>query len=170
MNRITLLRHAKSSWKNPDLSDFDRPLNARGKNDAPMMGRICSERLPVPDLILLSPAERTRLTVEALITAWNPGEVPVFKTDMLYLAGLEEWIETVSEYENEAGHLLVCGHQPGIGSFARWLIPGFSAEIPTAGVVSILLSEGAIGRGKGELDFYAVPRQFKKRADRNERP
>ncbi|HVG21430.1 MAG TPA: histidine phosphatase family protein, partial [Blastocatellia bacterium] len=67
MKTLLLLRHAKSDWDDPKLRDFDRPLAARGKRDAPRIGKALKERGPSPDLIVSSPAARARETIEAVI-------------------------------------------------------------------------------------------------------
>ncbi|MEZ4485136.1 MAG: histidine phosphatase family protein [Syntrophotaleaceae bacterium] len=78
MKRLTLLRHAKSSWHDPDLNDFARPLNKRGLHDAPLMGQRLANRNFQPDWVLASPAVRTRQTIETVsgtltwtIVSWN---------------------------------------------------------------------------------------------------
>ena len=75
MKTLLLLRHAKSSWDDPSLSDFDRPLAPRGKKDAPLMGKALKERAPSPDLILSSPAARAKATVKAVVKAAEAPDV-----------------------------------------------------------------------------------------------
>ena len=69
MKLLSLVRHAKSSWKDPDLSDFDRPLNKRGERDAPRMGRRFASVEPPPDLLLASPARRAARTAQVIAEA-----------------------------------------------------------------------------------------------------
>ena len=69
MKTLLLMRHAKSSWKDSDLKDFDRPLNKKGKKDAPMMGRLIKDQELVPEVIFCSPAQRTVQTIEAFVEA-----------------------------------------------------------------------------------------------------
>lgn len=69
MKRLTLVRHAKSSWKDPSLDDFDRPLNQRGERDAPVMGRRLKARGARPSLILTSPAKRAKRTARLIAEA-----------------------------------------------------------------------------------------------------
>jgi phosphohistidine phosphatase len=71
MNTLYLVRHAKSSWKQPELSDFERPLNKRGKNDAPFMGRLLSDKGINPDLLISSPAKRARITARLIASEIN---------------------------------------------------------------------------------------------------
>jgi phosphohistidine phosphatase len=69
MKTILLLRHAKSSWEDPDLPDYDRPLNKRGKNDAPRMGKLLKDKDIIPDLIISSTAARAKKTAELVAKA-----------------------------------------------------------------------------------------------------
>jgi phosphohistidine phosphatase len=163
MTRLTLLRHAKSSWDQPDLSDIDRTLNDRGRRDAPLMGLVCAERLPKPDIILVSPAVRTMETVELFADAWNlqPG-VEVIVEDRLYLATRFDWIRIVGTYAGRGSHILGCGHQPGVGNFAGWLDGTFNGDVPTATVLSFLTGNGGLDQGTARLDFAGRPKDYRK--------
>ena len=88
MKRLYLVRHAKSSWKDPDLDDFDRPLNKRGKRDAPLMGQKLRQADVRPDLIVSSPAKRAAKTAKIMA---GQIEYPVKKIiwdESLYAAGI----------------------------------------------------------------------------------
>ncbi len=161
MDRITLLRHAKSSWADGALGDMDRPLNDRGRRDAPLMGQVCRDNIPSPDLILVSTALRTRETVEAFLEGWGLEGVPVISDSRLYLAGLDQWEEVVSEHAASARHILGCAHQPGLGDFACWLDASFTKDVPTAALISFSLPGGRIDCGAGNLEFYGVPGDFR---------
>jgi phosphohistidine phosphatase len=162
MTRLTLLRHAKSSWSHSELSDIERPLNKRGKRDAPLMGRVCAERLPVPDLVVVSPAERTRTTVKLFLKAWDkhsPGtavEPRIIVEDDLYMAGRQDWNRVVRRYSSEADPIVACGHQPGFGDYARWLSRAFDGEAPTTTVVSFRIESD----GDAVLEFVGRPKEF----------
>ncbi len=161
MNRLTLLRHAKSSWDHPDLKDIDRPLNDRGRRDAPLMGQVCSDALPAPDLVLLSPARRTRETVEAFLEGWGLDGIPAIIDPRLYLAGIEDWEDVVNEYAVRGDHILGCAHQPGIGDFACWLDATYTRDVPTAAVLSFAVPGGEAVRDGANLVFYGIPAEFR---------
>lgn len=161
MKRLTLLRHAKSSWDHPELRDIDRPLNSRGRRDAPLMGQVCRDNLPAPDLVLLSPSRRTRETVEAFLESWGMGHVPSIVDDRLYGAGISEWDDVVSGHADSTRHILGCAHQPGIGDFACWLDASYSADVPTAAVISFSIPGGELHRDCADLEFYGIPKAYR---------
>ncbi|MBM2711464.1 histidine phosphatase family protein [Mesorhizobium caraganae] len=120
MKQLLLLRHAKSSWDDPALADFDRPLAPRGLKAAPMMGRELARRDWLPDLALVSPALRTRETWR-LVSAELPARVPVEFTERLFYATAGDILAEVQQAIASAGCLLVLGHNPGLEDFARRL-------------------------------------------------
>lgn len=160
MRRLTLLRHAKSSWRDAELADIDRPLNGRGRRDAKAMGADCSRRVPPPAIALISPARRVCETIELFFGAWRAATPAIIKLDELYQAGKGDWISIVKTYKADAKHLLACGHQPGLGEFAAWLCKEAIGELPTTAVVSILLFDEQLGKNSGKLDFVRRPREL----------
>ena len=160
MIRLTLLRHATSTWDRPDIRDFDRKIDEGGRREATLMGLVCKERLPPPDLVLVSPAIRTRETIKFFFKAWMKKAPSVKVTESLYLAGLSEWRQAVEEKTSGVQHLLVCSHQPGLGDFASWLCPEFDGNVPPATVISIRMRSGKIERNAGVLDFTGRPKDF----------
>jgi len=120
MKQLLLLRHAKSSWDDPALADFDRPLAPRGLKAAPMMGRELARRDWLPDLALVSPALRTRETWR-LVSAELPARVPVEFAEGLFDATAGDILAEVQQAIASAGCLLVLGHNPGLEDLARRL-------------------------------------------------
>ena len=120
MKQLLLLRHAKSSWDDPALADFDRPLAPRGLKAAPRMGRELAKRDWVPDLALVSPALRTRETWR-LVSAELPARVPVEFAEALFEATAGDILAEVQHAIASAGCLLVLGHNPGLEELARRL-------------------------------------------------
>ena len=139
MKTLTLLRHAKSSWKDHHLSDRERPLNKRGKRDAPMMGKRMVAAGIRPSLIVSSPAVRAWTT--ARIVAGEIGYPLEFlqREDNLYLASLDDLIDVVAAQDTGFNSLMLVGHNPGITDFANYLSRGLTSNLPTAGVVSVLV-------------------------------
>jgi phosphohistidine phosphatase len=125
-----ILRHAKSSWDDPDLSDFDRPLNARGCKAAPFMGRLIAERGYLPELIVSSPAKRAAET--AALVRENAGISAETQFDeRIYEASPQALRQVVSETPETVTSLMIIGHNPGMEGFVRFLT-GELLPMPTA--------------------------------------
>jgi phosphohistidine phosphatase len=125
-----LLRHAKSSWKDSDVEDHDRPLNKRGKKTAPQMGRLLSTEDLVPDLILSSTAVRARDTAKAVAKAASY-EGPIELLDSLYLATAGKLMdEAQSHTPDSVGRLLLVGHNPGMEDLVG-ILSGKREAFPT---------------------------------------
>lgn len=136
MKTLLILRHAKSSWDNAHLNDHDRPLNARGRADAPHVGeRLKAEGLQ-PDLILTSSAERALATAEAVAVACGyNGELRV--EQQLYHAYPETYRAVLQTVGDEYGRVLFIGHNPGL---ELWLaeLTGQEVIMPTAALAQIV--------------------------------
>lgn len=126
MKKLLLLRHAKSSWDNPSLADFERPLATRGLRTATLMGRELAARDWLPDRALVSPAVRTRQTWE-LIGAELPGRPKTDFPDTLYAASAEETLAALRSVPESVDTLLVLGHNPGLQDFAV-MVAGDASE------------------------------------------
>jgi phosphohistidine phosphatase len=120
MKRLLLLRHAKSSWDDPALDDFDRPLAPRGRKAAERMGRELATRNWLPQLALVSPAARTRETWE-LVTAALPRSFSAAFLDTLYDAAAEDVLSEIRRTPKAVKTLIVLGHNPGLEDLARRL-------------------------------------------------
>jgi len=161
MFTLYLVRHAKSSWSNPNLSDFDRPLNDRGTKDAPRMGKRLKEREIAPDLMLSSPANRAITTCKeiASILGYDASRI---KTDRrIYHAGEDELFTVLSELSDTQKVVMLFGHNPGFTLFANILFNQHIMNIPTCGVVAGKLkikSWSEIKAGCGKLEFFDFPK------------
>jgi phosphohistidine phosphatase SixA len=109
---MIVMRHAKSSWHSAAQSDHERPLNGRGRGDAPKVGAALAERGWVPDLVLSSDSQRTRETFAGMSASF-PGEVAARFLPSLYHAGVDAAREEVSAVDDGVRCLLVLGHNPG---------------------------------------------------------
>jgi phosphohistidine phosphatase len=139
---LLLLRHAKSSWADEDMTDHERPLNPRGITAAGRMGRLCKELDLVPDRILTSDACRTRETVAGLTEA-SGFQGTVTQTRSLYLASPQSILETVREFGGEARRLLVVGHNPGMQTLMSKLA-STPIHCPTATISRFQIREPAV--------------------------
>ena len=161
MKILTLVRHAKSSWNHPDLTDRQRPLNARGERDAPDMGQRIVAHGIRPSLIITSPA--TRAWTTARIIASEIGYPTEFlqREDSLYLASLDDLLGAVVAQDVGFNSLIVVGHNPGLTEFANFLIPGLTNNLPTAGVVSVGIERddwNLYQQAKAELLVFDYPK------------
>ncbi len=151
MKILTLVRHAKSSWEDSKLSDRERPLNKRGEHDAPMMGKRIVAAGIRPSLILSSPA--TRAWTTAKIIAQEIGYPREFlqRENSLYLASLDNIIDVLIAQDAEFNSVVIVGHNPGLTTFANYLSPGLTDNLPTAGVVSV-------GFEQDDWDLHIAPK------------
>ena len=138
MRTLYVMRHAKSSWAEADLADFDRPLNDRGKRDAPFMGNVMRENGYAPDIILSSPAVRARETASLVKEGGDLGGELVFD-DSIYEASPQTLKQAVSEIDDKHASAMLVGHNPGIEGFIR-LLTGALEPMPTAALAVIELN------------------------------
>jgi phosphohistidine phosphatase len=164
MKTLYVIRHAKSSWDNPQLGDFDRPLNERGERDAPRMGKRLKEKRIVPDLLLSSPAKRALTTCEKIADILGYPNEKIKTEGALYHAGEEEILQIIKKTNDKHDVLLIFGHNPGLTDFVNKLTDTFIHNIPTCGIVACSLnidSWKGIDWGKGKLDFFDFPKSKK---------
>jgi phosphohistidine phosphatase len=120
MKTLLLMRHAKSSWKQADIADHDRPLNKRGKKDAPLMGKLILEKELTPQLILSSSAVRARLTVDAIVECLDfKGEVELL--DDFYMAEPSVYLDRLRSLPGDLERVMIIGHNPGLEGLVQIL-------------------------------------------------
>jgi len=138
LKRLLLLRHAKSSWRENDLDDHDRPLAKRGLTDAPRMGERLRLRGVAPGLILSSTAVRARATAEAVASSLKVGATRFALEADLYLATPGEILHVLSRQSDELDELMLVGHNPGMTGLVNMLLPSLRlSNLPTCGVVAV---------------------------------
>lgn len=138
MHTLTLVRHAKSSWKDPDLEDFYRPLNKRGYRDLPLMAaRLRAARL-APDLCLTSPAIRTMITAETTVARLV--NQPALQTVPELYHASKETLLNILQNQPEHPYLMLFGHNPGLHELGELLTGEMLAKFPTCGIMHIHLS------------------------------
>lgn len=137
MKTLLILRHAKSSWKDDALPDHDRPLNKRGKADAPRMGRLLRDQDLVPDLILSSDARRARATAQLVAKESHyEGEITFLRE--LYAAEPEAYLDALAKMGGDAACVMVVGHNPGLEELLQELT-GEYQPLPTAALAQVSL-------------------------------
>lgn len=146
MKKLLLLRHAKSSWDDPSLADFERPLSERGLKAAPRMGRELAARDWLPDTALVSPAARTHATWDLVAAQWSAQPQVAFP-ETLYDATPEEILAELRRTPDAVETLLVVGHNPGLQQLADGIAGGTSEskalarlrqKFPTAGLARLV--------------------------------
>jgi phosphohistidine phosphatase len=160
--RLTLIRHAKSDWSSAVRPDFDRPLNPRGKNAAPMMGRRMAERGIIPEQLISSPAVRARQTSCLLARELGFPEKDILYQEEIYAAGLETLIKLINSLEATLEHVALIGHNPGITQLARWLCDNSPDHLPTCAVLTLDLEAGNwldVNSGCGHIHCYDYPKK-----------
>jgi phosphohistidine phosphatase len=135
MKRLFVMRHAKSSWKDLTLDDFDRPLNKRAKKDVPFMAQIFKDRVLKIDLILSSPARRAKSTAKQVAKVLEYKSKILYK-DEIYEASSQTLNKLLKNLDDK--HSVVClfGHNPGLNDLLEKYV-GFEENLPTSGVVEI---------------------------------
>lgn len=164
MKRLMLLRHAKSSWSDDGLADFERPLSGRGERDAPRIGARLRDADLRPGLIVASPARRARHTAQLVARALDYPEDSVRLDPALYLATPEEILAVIAAQPDTVQRLLIVGHNPGMTELANQLLPTLGlANLPTTGVVVVdcdtdrWTDVGAVHRALARYDYPKNP-------------
>jgi phosphohistidine phosphatase len=171
MLTLSLLRHAKSSWANPLLDDFDRPLAARGKKSAPLTGAFIAERGLVPDLVLCSGSARTRETLDLASKAWEPAPEVTYD-DALYHATVPALFAQLRAAPDSKPHVMMVGHNPGLHSFALQVVGSGDAPDLRAlahgypsGALAVVTFQKAQWRqikpGDGHLTLFVSPKDLR---------
>ena len=137
MKTLLILRHAKSSWKDDQVGDHDRPLNKRGKRDAPRMGALVQQAQLQPELIISSTAKRARKTASRVAKQCGyQGIIELQGT--LYLAPPGPYIEALRKVDEAVNRVMVVGHNPGLEQLLT-LLTGQQVPLPTATLAHVEL-------------------------------
>lgn len=166
MKMLYLVRHAKSSWDDPDVRDLDRPLNERGKKDAPRMGKRLKERNVFPDVMITSPAARALATCREIARVLDFPEDKIRIDKRLYHAGSDQIMTVINEIKDLRDSeevAMIFGHNPGLSDFASIFLQD-DIEMPTCGVVAIQVRTDSwkdARPGAGKLVFFDFPKNKK---------
>jgi len=159
---LIVVRHAKSSWANAALADHDRPLNARGERDAPVMAARLAARGPVPDFILSSSAKRALATADFFAEALSLGERSVIVRPEIYGAGVEDMLELLQGLDDEMTVALVVGHNPTFTELVDLLDGDSIGHLPTCGVVTLEMDDApwaAVHEGMFRIVDFDYPKK-----------
>ena len=161
MKTLYLVRHAKSSWKNANLSDHDRPLNNRGEEDAPVMGKRLKRRRPKPELIMTSSAVRAKTTAKVLASEIGYPKSEIVVNEEMYLAGTDDLINIIRGLDDNVECVMLVGHNPTFTETANLLAQCYIDNMPTCSLAAVSFSTGSwadIKRGKGKLLDFDYPK------------
>jgi phosphohistidine phosphatase len=163
MKTLILLRHAKSSWNDSGMKDFDRPLNARGREAALRVGRNVRAEGPAFDAVIVSPAARATQTWDGFVQGYGPAPQPRLEPEV-YLASVTTLLDLVHETDDGIGRLLIIGHNPGLERLALMLSQGseelrvrLAEKFPTGALVEIELP---IDHWRDAAEATGVVRRF----------
>lgn len=154
MKQLLLIRHAKSSWGDPSLNDFDRPLNDRGKNDAPVMAQRLLEKKIKIDAFISSPAKRASRTAKIFAKEYEKKKEEIIYKTELYLASDNVFYEVINNTDDDFDRIAVFSHNPGITDFANDLTEIRVDNIPTCGIFAVKAD------AKRWTDFKDAKKQF----------
>lgn len=164
MKTIYLVRHAKSSWKYPNLDDFERPLNKRGRKNAPFMGRILKKLKVAPELVISSPANRAAMTARMIASKINYPLDKIQYSERLYEFGEDALIPVIKQIDDRVNEAMVVGHNPATNGLANYIGDQPIDNIPTSGVYCLELDISSwtnISKHCGKLKFFEFPKKHK---------
>jgi phosphohistidine phosphatase len=164
MKHLYLIRHAKSSWSNPLLDDFDRPLNKRGENDAPFMANILLRQHISPNIILSSPAKRAKTTAEIFAHTLGYSKKIVWNKD-LYLTSPKTLLNILHTIPHKYNTVFIFGHNPEFTEFANSISSKTIENIPTCGIVGFELNIkewNELCKETSSLICFEFPKKHKK--------
>jgi phosphohistidine phosphatase len=164
MKTLHLLRHAKSAWDQPGLSDRERPLNQRGRRDAPRMGAALSQRLD-PIAVAVSPARRAQLTLDGVCEGWpGLGGMPHQTEEDLYTFSCEDLVDWISAQGEGPPALFMVGHNPAFTDLVNMLVGDYVLDnLPTAGYAELALDIDRwsdLREGCAVLQYSLFPKQL----------
>ncbi|HMQ00829.1 MAG TPA: histidine phosphatase family protein [Cyclobacteriaceae bacterium] len=162
MKTIFLVRHAKSSWDFPNLSDFDRPLNNRGLRNAPEMGARLKAKGVYPDAVISSPARRAQDTCRIICREIAFPESNIEFNRNLYDGDEDDILDVIQKIPDNVDSVFIVTHNPGITFFVNEMVEEDIDNVPTCGIVAITFETNSwkeLDFGQGELLFFDYPKK-----------
>lgn len=163
MKTLTLLRHAKSSWDHPGLTDSERPLNKRGERNAPRMGKRLATQHIRPQIIVSSPAVRALTTAKVIASALGCQASDIITDERIFHAYSDQLLDVIQNSDASLHHVMLVGHNPGLTDLVEQLAHAGISNIPTCGVVVLGFSVDRwrdVGNGTGELLLFDYPKNL----------
>lgn len=162
MKTLYLVRHAKSSWDDHDLSDFERPLNHRGEKDAPRMGKFFAHKKFFPELIISSPAVRAYTTAKIVANELNYPKDKLKTDSRIYEAAMKHLVEIIHDIDDSISSVMMFGHNPGFTNLANQLGDKFIDNMPTCSLAAIEMDINSwkeVTRYCGKLVMFEYPKK-----------
>ncbi|MBX7094901.1 MAG: histidine phosphatase family protein [Flavobacteriales bacterium] len=163
MIKLILVRHAKSSWNDLQLADVDRPLNDRGKKNAPLMAEVLKSKKILPDIIYCSKAKRSRSTAKRMANVLFKDEKAFEVIPEIYEAEIMTLLHIVNRFQDKYKTIMLIGHNPGLTEFLNYLTEAGIGNIPTTGVAEIhfpFQHWKEISRDTGNLVYFDYPKNY----------
>lgn len=163
MKTLFLIRHAKSSWADLEMKDFDRPLNERGKKNAPFMGKWLAKEKIHPDLIISSPAKRAITTARKIAKEIEYPKDKILQNKNIYEANVNTLLQLVNQIDNQNQIVFLFGHNPGFTDFLNYLTGENISNIPTCGITQINFEINdwkEVSKDLGTLIRFEYPKKF----------
>ena len=154
MKTLLLIRHAKSDWNTPSLGDFDRPLNDRGKRDAPMMAHRLLDKKVKIDAFIASPAKRAKRTASIFAKEYKRDKDEIIFIEELYGAPAKAFYDVITKTNDKFDLIALFSHNPGITDFANSLTDARTDNIPTCGIFAVRI------KCKHWRDFEEAQKEF----------
>ncbi len=163
MKKLYLIRHAKSSWENHLLPDFDRPLSDRGKRDAPKIGEVLRTKSIKPDLIISSGAKRAITTAKILSAELNYPHESIVEDSSIYEATTQTLLNVINKIDDKNELLFLIGHNPTFTVLANLLGNKFIDNMPTCAVAELELDVNSwkdVSTDCGKLVGFEYPKKY----------
>ena len=162
MKTLFLVRHAKSSWKDSSIDDNDRPLNKRGKRDAPFMGELLKEKVVNPDLVISSPAKRASKTAQIIAEQIGYYKKDIIYSEEIYEASSRELVDFIKKIDDKYNSVMLFGHNPGFTMLNNFLSKHYIDNIPTCGIVALEFNNTwkEIDKNTAKMIFFDYPKRY----------
>lgn len=163
MKVFYLIRHAKSSWGDPTLRDFERPLNNRGLRDAPFMSQLLKGKGEIPNQIISSPALRAHTTSKYFAKAFDIAEEAIVLEKNIYEAYPEQVIEIIQGLDDELQTVFLFGHNPAFTSLANMFAEEYIANVATCGIVRVVSTSKTwadVDTTNTQVAEYLFPKEY----------
>lgn len=164
MKTLYLMRHAKSSWKYPELTDFERPLNDRGRKDLPIMSEVLMKNNAEPDLIVTSPAPRTYFTARNIAQKIDYPIEKILADERIYETGVNDLFNYIKNLSNEHDTVMIFGHNPAFTSLSNYISDKYLENLPTCAYVKMEFNFDKwreIDNETGKVVEYEYPKKYK---------
>ncbi len=163
MKKLFIIRHAKSSWKDDSLEDFDRGLNKRGKKDIILISNWLKSNNYYPDIIFSSPAKRAQKTLKIILKTLNTDEKIVKFDKKIYNATVNDLLKIIAEIDEKQSNVFLIGHNPSLNGLSEYLTNSVIFNIPTSGIFCIkfdIKEWKDIKNSKGKIFFFEYPKKI----------